>query len=127
MPEYFYFAQIRSSLRNVREIFSMVVSMFLYRNRITLSFLVLDRTDDDNDCKKKKIEFKLKIQSILNLRLIKYNNGICNWNLGLGKDFFVIFYDFPDVTSINLTHAIKACSDQVVAYLITDSAAYLQA
>lgn len=100
--------------------------MFLYRNRITLSFLVLDRTDDDNDCKK-KIEFKLKIQSILNLRLIKYNNGICNWNLGLGKDFFVIFYDFPDVTSINLTHAIKACSDQVVAYLITDSAAYLQA
>lgn len=78
MPEYFYFAQIRSSLRNVREIFSMVVSMFLYRNRITLSFLVLDRTDDDNDCKKKKIEFKLKIQSILNLRLIKYNNGICN-------------------------------------------------
>lgn len=78
MPEYFYFAQIRSSLRNVREIFSMVVSMFLYRNRITLSFLVLDRTDDDNDCKKKKIEFKLKIQSILNLRLIKYINGICN-------------------------------------------------
>lgn len=47
--------------------------------------------------------------------------------LGWEKIFSLFFYDFPDVTSINLTHAIKACSDQVVAYLITDSAAYLQA
>lgn len=48
--------------------------------------------------------------------------------LGWKHFFFRYLSGFPDVTtSINLTHAIKACSDQVVAYLITDSAAYLQA